>query len=215
MLKSKRNFRLGACGAVLGAVYLGLAGSAMAWNEPLWVRQLGTETYDAAYGVATDAAGNVYLTGETDGSLDGANRGDRDVWVAKYDAAGHALWKRQLGTADIDIAHGVATDAAGNVYVTGDTWGSLGGTNRGDYDAWVAKYDGAGRVLWVRQLGTETSDHAYGVATDTAGNVYLTGWTTGSLGGAKRGRLDAWLAKYDAAGHAVEAGTRNGGLRLR
>ena len=38
MLKSRRNFRLGVCGAVLRAVYLGLAGSAMAWNEPLWVR---------------------------------------------------------------------------------------------------------------------------------------------------------------------------------
>ena len=216
MLKSKRNFRLGACGAVLGAVYLGLAGSAMAWNEPLWVRQLGTETYDAAYGVATDAAGNVYLTGETDGSLDGANRGDRDVWVAKYDAAGHALWKRQLGTADIDIAYGVATDAAGNVYLTGETDGSLGGANLGPYDAWVAKYDAAGRVLWMRQLGTETYDDAYGVATDAAGNVYLTGWTDGSLGGANRGGtrcLGGEVRRRRPC--AVEAATRNGGLRLR
>ena len=42
-----------------------------------------------------------------------------DAWVAKYDAAGHVLWKRQLGTADYDYASGVATDAAGNVYLTG------------------------------------------------------------------------------------------------
>ena len=119
MLKSKRNFRLGACGAVLGAVYLGLAGSAMAWNELLWVRQLGTEHSDIAHGVATDAAGNVYVTGDTWGSLGGANLGHEDAWAAKYDAAGRLLWKRQLGTEVYDAASGVATDAAGNVYLTG------------------------------------------------------------------------------------------------
>ena len=74
--------------------------------------------------------------------------------MAKYDAAGHVLWKRQLGTADYDYAFGVATDAAGNVYLTGWTGGSLGGANRGRHDAWVAKYDAAGHVLWKRQLGT-------------------------------------------------------------
>ena len=92
MLKSRRNFRLGLCGAVLGAVYLGLAGSAMAWNEPLWVRQLGTEVYDSASGVTTDAAGNVYLSGTRYAHKTAA-------WVAKYDAAGHVLWKRRLKTA--------------------------------------------------------------------------------------------------------------------
>ena len=203
MLKSRRNFRLGVCGGVIGAVYLGLAGSAMAWNEPLWVRQLGTETWDIALGVATDAAGNVYLAGSTQGSLGGANSGRDDAWVAKYDGAGHVLWKRQLGSDTSDNASGVATDAAGNVYLAGSTNGSLGGANSGRDDAWVAKYDGAGHVLWKRQLGTETSDHAYGVATDAAGNVYLTGGTRGSLGGANRGSGDAWVAKYDAAGHVL------------
>ena len=140
MLKSRRNFRLGVCGGVIGAVYLGLAGSAMAWNEPLWVRQLGTETWDIALGVATDAAGNVYLAGSTRGSLGGANSGRDDAWVAKYDAAGHVLWKRQLGTNTSDNASGVATDAAGNVYLAGSTHGSLGGANRGSNDVWVAKY---------------------------------------------------------------------------
>ena len=132
MLKSRRNFRLGVCGAVIGTVYFGLASSAMAWNEPLWVRQLGTEHWDIAHGVATDATGNVYVIGDTLGSLGGANRGSTDAWVAKYDAAGHALWKRQLGTADQDSASGVATDAAGNVYLSGTRYAHKTA-------AWVAK----------------------------------------------------------------------------
>jgi hypothetical protein len=57
---------------VLGAVfYLGLAASAMAWTEPLWARQFGTAYDDTARGVATDAAGNVDLTGDS-------------YWLAKY-----------------------------------------------------------------------------------------------------------------------------------
>jgi Beta-propeller repeat len=71
MMTPKRALRLGVCGAVLGAAYLGLIASAMAWDQPLWVRQFGTAEWDNALGVATDAAGNVYLTGDTGGSLGG------------------------------------------------------------------------------------------------------------------------------------------------
>ena len=130
--------------------------------------------------------------------------------MAKYDAAGHVLWKRQLGTEDYDSAYGVATDAAGNVYLTGETGLARRRQSRRQ-DAWVAKYDAAGHVLWKRQLGTADDDFAYGVATDAAGNVYLTGddrWlarrrqsrTRRCLGGEVRRRRPC----------AVEAATRNG-----
>ena len=175
-----------------------------------WKRQFGAEGgyaeqdgVDSASGVATDGAGNVYLTGVTGGSLGGAWGGHYDAWLAKYDASGRVLWKRQLGTEDYDSASGVATDAAGNVYLTGVTGGSLGGAWGGSHDAWAAKYNAFGDVLWKRQLGTEVYDSASGVATDAAGNVYLTGVTGGSLGGANRGNTDAWVAKYDASGHAL------------
>jgi hypothetical protein len=57
--------------------------------------------------VATDAAGNVYLTGVTQGSLGGAFGGGRDAWVAKYDAAGDLLWTRQLATSWDDLARSI------------------------------------------------------------------------------------------------------------
>jgi hypothetical protein len=197
-MKTKRRLRLGMCGAVLGAACLGLALPALAWDRPLWVKQLGTAELDGGYGVATDAAGNVYIAGDTWGSLGGPNRGGNDAWMAKFDTAGKLRWKQQLGTAESDVANAVATDNAGNVYIAGDTTGSLGGPNRGGvYDAWVAKVDSAGRVLWKRQLGAEDGDdEANRVATD-AGNVYIAGNTTGSLVGPNRGGYsDAWGAKY-------------------
>ena len=59
-------------------------------------------------------------------------------------------------------------NAAGNFYLTGGTYGPLGGPYRGGGDAWVAKYDAAGRPLWKRQLGTAENDAAFGVARDDA-----------------------------------------------
>jgi hypothetical protein len=135
------------------------------------------------------------------GSLGGANQGERDAWVAKYSAAGALLWTRQLGTSEGDYPLGVATDGDGNVYISGWTVGSLGGANQGRGDAWVAKYSAEGALLWARQLGTSAEDVSSGVATDGDGNVYISGGTYGSLGGPNRGRFDdAWVAKYSAEG---------------
>ena len=83
-----RRLRAGFCGVVLGAVYLGLAASAMAWNEPLWVRQFGTPLDDSGTGVTTDAAGNVYLAGSTRSVECGGECPDEEGSLAKVDATG-------------------------------------------------------------------------------------------------------------------------------
>jgi hypothetical protein len=100
----------------------------------LWSRQPGTSEGDAAFGVATDTDGNVYVVGETEGALGGPFKGASDAWVIKFDGDGHQLWSRQPGTSGWDDALGVATDTDGNVYVVGETNGALGGPNQGYYD---------------------------------------------------------------------------------
>jgi hypothetical protein len=169
----------------------------------LWSRQPGTSEGDAAFGVATDTDGNVYVVGETEGALGGPFKGASDAWVIKFDGDGHQLWSRQPGTSGWDDALGVATDTDGNVYVVGETNGALGGPNQGYYDGWVIKFDGSGRVLWSRQPGTSDSDAAFGVATDTDGNVYVVGDTDGALAGAEKGDSDAWVIKFDGDGHRL------------
>ena len=83
-----------------------------------------------------------------------------------------------------DYANGVATDSSGNVYVTGGTKGGLdGNTSAGNTDLFVVKYNSSGTKQWTKQLGSVSSDSANGVATDSSGNVYVTGGTKGGLDG--------------------------------
>lgn len=106
-------------------------------------------------------------------------------------------WTRQLGTSSSDQSFSVATNSIGNVYISGLTQGSLGGANQGGVDAWVAKYSSNGALVWKKQLGTSNNDESFGVATDSNSNVYISGRTGGSLGGAFQGGFyDAWVAKY-------------------
>ena len=113
-----------------------------------WIgtQQLGTSSDDRAYGVATDSSGNVYVTGYTEGGLDGnTSAGSGDLFVVKYSSSGTKQWTQQLGTSYEDRANGVATDSSGNVYVTGYTGGGLDGNNHsGNTDIFVVKYDSDG-----------------------------------------------------------------------
>jgi hypothetical protein len=184
-----------------------------------WTRQLGTSVGDFSYGVSADGLGNVYLSGYTDGSLDGTSAGDGDAFVSKYDAAGTLAWTRQLGTSFDDKSNGVSADGLGNVYISGYTDGSLDGTSAGDADAFVSKYDAAGTLAWTRQLGTSSADGSNGVSADGLGNVYISGYTSGSLGGPAAGFSDAFVAKLvpvpEPAGVALALSAALGVLALR
>ena len=168
-----------------------------------WTRQLGTPEYDWAYGVAVDSGGNSYVTGYTDGDLDGnTNAGWHDLFLTKYSNAGIKLWTRQLGTSTSDIAYGVTVDSGGNAYVTGSTGGDLdGNTNAGLSDFFLTKYSTDGIKLWTRQLGSFSSDLGKGVAVDSDGNAYVTGYTDGDLdGNINMGGYDFFITKYSTDG---------------
>lgn len=209
--------RVARCVAINTIVIAGGGSSrAMAFERPpetAWTRQLGTGSADRANGVSVDSAGNSYITGRTQGSLNGPNAGSSDVFLAKYSSTGSLLWKRQIGTSNSDQAYGVVVDSTGNVYITGFTFGSLGGSNVGSSDLFLAKYSSTGTLLWTRQFGTSGVEEAHGIASDGAGNVYVSGFTSGALGGSNAGSFDAFLSKYSATGTLIwtrQLGTSSG-----
>ena len=168
-----------------------------------WTKQLGTDRYDEARGVATDSSGNVYVAGGTKGRLNGiSNSGRTDAFVIKFNSSGTRQWTKPLGTWQTDLANGVATDSSGNVYVAGVTYRHLdGNTSAGNADLFVVKYNSSGKKQWTKQLGTSKNDRARGVATDSSGNVYVTGDTYGGLdNNTNAGNSDLFVVKYNSSG---------------
>lgn len=111
-----------------------------------WIKQFGTngdtKGDTEATGVKVDSHDNIFLTGFTNGNLAGTKTGPNDAWVASYDSDGNQKWIKQFGTpAENSYAYAITVDNADHVYVTGVTEGSLGGTNSGSFDGWVAKLD--------------------------------------------------------------------------
>ena len=157
----------------------------------LWAVKVGIQYYDAECGIAIDSVGNAYVTGSfrdtaTFGSLTltaSGDSGDIDMFVAKLDPDGNWLWAVKAGGPDLDGGISIALDSASNVYVTGkfrDTasFGSHTLTASGgedDTDIFVAKLDPNGNWMWVVQAGGPDGDEGYGIALDSASNVYVTG----------------------------------------
>lgn len=190
-------------------------------GQMLWVRALGGPGFDAVNAVAVDAGGNCYLVGNYEGiasfgsvSLTNTSASSfSDVFIAKFDTSGSAVWARSLGVAAFsDLGNAVSLDGSGNVFVAGQsTFPSFSGvalTNHGRI--FVAKYDNNGNPQWARKAGggsTGVSDTATALAADAAGNVYLAGAFgsaavnfDGGLGLANEGGQDSFLARFDGSG---------------
>jgi hypothetical protein len=222
--------------SVVGNV--GGLGQTVTVNPNGWATQIaGTTTSDdRGFGVATDSSGNVFVTGNYSAACTLYNTGGgvgatlaftsgNDAFLAKYSSAGSVLWAAQIASTSTDIGLGVATDSSGNVFVTGYynaavTLYNFGGgtgatlTTAGVSDCFLAKYSSAGSVLWATRIAALGTDQGYAVATDSSGNVFVTGYygntltlynTGGGTGATLTGGSDAFLAKYSSAGSVVWA----------
>jgi hypothetical protein len=166
-------------------------------GNQLWARQSTFASFASASAVSVDSAGNAYVTGTA----------QNDVFLSKYDAAGNFQWNQTLATPFHETGYALDTDSNGNVYVTGLTYGNLGGPNAGPADLFLAKYNPAGALQWVKQLGTPGVDIGLGVAVDSWDNVIISGSTTESLFGANSspGSQDLILAQFDPNGNLVKS----------
>ncbi|NOK03842.1 hypothetical protein HNV27_19955 [Myxococcus xanthus] len=178
-------------------------------GNPYWLQQYGTSVSDMARGIAVTPAHEVYVVGNTYGSLDGTTTPvSTDIFLLKLNILGAQQWVRQIDAGELDDAKSVAVGPDGGVYLAGETFGSLdGNTNNGTVDVLLARYDSAGNRQWSRMLGGAQTDYAFGVSVTTNNIVQLVGYTSDALdGNPPAGSLDAFLTRYDAFG--TKLGTR-------
>lgn len=201
-------------------------------NE-LWAKSAGGNASDAARGIATDASGNVYITGDFSSqtftigtnTLTNTLGSGGDVFIAKYDPNGNVLWAKKTSSTGGDEGRGISTDTSGNVFITGTfsgptmTLGSDTLKNAGYNNIFIAKYNSNGNVLWAKSEGGTNNDYGLGIATDKFGNAFITGEfysPTMAIGtntlnnNSSAGGRDIFVAKYDANGNVVWADSKGG-----
>ncbi len=182
---------------------------------PLWTNRYGgpTNTDERAVGIAVDrASSNVFVTGYSVGV-------HYDYATVAYSQAGVPLWTNRYDgpAAGDDKAAGIAVDATGNVFVTGNS-----GTNSsyGNYYATIA-YTGAGVPLWTNRFNWQSNlnDYATAIAVSPGGNVLVTGysWTNSYFDFATikySSSIPAWLNIQPASNKVVLDWT-NAGCELQ
>ena len=186
---------------------------------------LGGAGQDGAEGIALGGQGTAFVAGSTASKdfptlkpLDGTHNGNSDAFVAGIAPSGRSLlFSTFLGGAAGDWGHGIAADAAGSVYVTGQTDSSNFPTKnaydrkKAGKDAFVAKLSGNGRTLaYATFLGGGRADSGQAIAVQSDGTASVTGLTLsrdfpsyGGLGNSYGGSQDAFLTKLSAKGDEV------------
>lgn len=147
-----------------------------------------------------------YLSGTShtnwERSEDSPNR--MDGLIIKMSLGGAERWRKVFGTAEADRIEDIATDPSGNVYVTGSTYGRLGGVQPGGSDIFLRKFAANGSTLWTKQIGSAGDDAGNAVVAYSASELYLAGEAGGALrGGTHRGGQDGFLRRTDGDGNRV------------
>lgn len=193
----------------------------------LWAKVFGGTGWDESRSISTDNAGNVYITGQFEGTADfdpGVGTmnltaaGNRDIFVQKLDPSGNFIWAKSFGGTDFDGGLSLSVDAAGNVYTTGYHQGTADldpsegvdeYSSAGFKDIFIQKMDASGNFLWAKTFGGTASEEGVSIALDAQDNIVATGQFGGTIDFdpgdgvvniTATGALSTFVLKLDGAG---------------
>lgn len=176
----------------------------------------GLKSGEEAKAVTADAAGNIYVTGiyNDTATFSGTvlnGRGGSEIFIAKYTPTGQLSWVKSAGGAKEDEGSAIALDGQGNLYVSGrfDSaafFGTTLVTSIEGYDAYLAKYDTSGNLLWVVTGGGAGQDYLNYIECDADGNIlgignFTTAATFGPYNLTAVGSEDVFFIKYNPQGY--------------
>ncbi|HRD66048.1 MAG TPA: SBBP repeat-containing protein [Candidatus Competibacter sp.] len=210
-------------------------------GSAIYSTYLGGSQFEVANDLAVDDAGNAYLVGITSSVnfptvnafdprlTDGKKSGHGDVFLAKFDSHGQAVYATYLGGSGWETAKNVAVDKAGNAYVAGMTSSRdfpvvnavdrrMAGGKRNASEAFVAGFAPDGRAIYATYLGGRGDESVNYFTVDDAGNAYVVGITSSSDFPTRNafdsnfdGSEGPFIVKLDPAGQAVYATYLDGG----
>jgi len=204
----------------------------------LWAKSMGGSKSEVGWSIAVDPFDNIILSGwftspdaafdslilvslEDDPNLLG------DTYIAKLNSNGKVLWVKGAGTTGYyDIVESVTSDNSGNIYAIGTysgpsiTWDTLtlDNTALGFSDIFITRLDSAGNIIWLKNIEGDADDNGRGIASDSHGNIFITGsfasstlnFGNTSLINSHPGTGDWFIAKYDSTGNQVSAHSAEG-----
>lgn len=199
----------------------------------VWAKNIGGGGgFNEGNGLAVDVLGNVYTTGDFEGTADfdpGAgtfnitSNGLADIFVSKLDVSGNFVWAKNMGGNSDDFGFSIAINATGNVHTTGQFSGTAdfdpgAGTvnlvSAGSNDIFISKLNSSGDFVWAKNLGGNFNDVGISIVSDASGDVYTTGTFlgtadfdpgSGSFNLTSAGMEDIFISKLNAAGNFVWA----------
>lgn len=199
-----------------------LPSTAFAVPAHVWSRAFGdVPNAQSSRAIAIDAAGNVVVVGDFEGTVDfgggpmGPTTGvkDFDAYVAKFDPAGNHLWSKWFGGDPLSqVATGVALDSGGNVLITVQHNGTVdfggGPITANTTDVVIVKLDASGGHVWSKCFGDAGGQNPNAIAVDSSNNVLVTGIFGGSLDFgcgpmSGPGLNPVFLVKLDPAGNCL------------
>jgi len=225
---------MGVIGPVLTTAGDGFVAKYTPLGKCVWAIDLGdSSVFDVAEAVGVDEQNNVYVGGDFHFTMDidpsaGStllNALTGTAYLIKYDPAGHLVWGFNFGGGGNDgvdnAVWDIKSDGKGSIYLAGcyqntsdfSSTPVLGSTlaSSGIYDGYLARYDTAGHFTFVTSMNGAGNDEATSLAFDSAGNVYVTGYTSSRVltfnpsatAFTTQGlglHQDMFLAKYTSAG---------------
>ncbi len=206
----------------------------------IWAKQIGGTGGEEAPSIIADAKGNFYMTGSFFSSTvsfgnitltNTVSAGNSDeVFIAKFDSSGNAIWAKSAGGTYNDNATSIAFDASGNSFVTGiyqSPSNKFGNTTLINNDStlygihsFIIKNDSSGNVLWAKKgEGGVDGDVGTGISVDAAGNSYIIGYFQSpslTIGSAtvnnydNLGNSDIYIIKLGPSGNVLWAKSMGG-----
>lgn len=195
-----------------------------------WVVNAGGLQDDKGFGIAVNAAGEIFITGVFRGTSQFGSTtltsvgGSQDIFVSKLDNSGNFIWAQSYGGPDTDLANDIVVDGAGNITTVGEFKGtasfgaftftsvnyplsmpSSGGLP--SYDAFIFKANSLGNVIWAKQGAAHYDDRILKVELDINANIYVCGQFSDTLTFTSTYNNNAFnaglLMKLDSAGNEL------------